>query len=313
MKYPFQPQNFTTATLALIEQMNQILGQYAQMGYSLTVRQLYYQLVSRNVVPNSQRSYKRVVNTAGNARNAGLMDWSAIVDRARGVHYLAHWEDPTDATNSLIGQFRVNRWINQPIHVEVMLEKDALAGVLAPVCEELDVRLHPNKGYSSLSKMYRHGIRLYNRVVEGKELHVIYCGDHDPSGMDMDRDIMERLELYSFGSHIHFTRVALTMEQIEEHNPPPQWAKATDSRSPAYVAQYGEDVWELDALEPQLLAQVVKEEVEDLRDEDLYQELIEMEAAMREDMEQYAGEWRERLDDGEIDYVPDWYKELVYS
>ena len=313
MKLAFETVNFTAKTLALIELMDQILTEYGAMGYRLTIRQLYYQLVARDVIPNSQRSYKRVVDIAGKARNAGKLDWYAIEDRARSEIYPAHWADPAKGVRRLAEQFRVDRWINQPNHVEVMLEKDALAGVLEPVCEELDVRLFPNKGYASLSMMFRHGIRLHNKQVEGgKELHIIYVGDHDPSGMDMDRDIQDRLDTYSFGKAIHFKRVALTMAQIHEYDPPPQWAKAQDSRTPEYVAQYGNDVWELDALEPDKLAEVVKDAVLELRDEDLYAEVMEIDQAMNADLETFADEWQEKVDAGDLEYMEDWYKELAY-
>jgi hypothetical protein len=314
MKHTFQIIKFNAATKALIERMDQILQEYKDMGYTLTVRQLYYQLVATNVVPNSKRSYKRVVSVAGRARLAGLLDWFSIVDRARNEIFPPHWVDPADATESLAEQFRVDRWINQPNHVEVMLEKDALAGVLEPVCEDLDVRLHPNKGYASLSMMFRHGVRMGTRSRRNiKSVHVIYCGDHDPSGMDMDRDIIERLDLFSQGTSIHFQRIALTMDQIEEHDPPPQWAKVSDSRYETYVNEFGEDVWELDALEPQTLAGVVKQAVLALRDEDLYEELMKMETAMRDDMWGYAEEWKTKLETEGLDYMPGWYKELVYS
>jgi len=314
MRRKFKTIKFTKATKDLIARMDAILTEYGEMGYRLTVRQLYYQLVARDIIPNSQRSYKRIVSIAGKARMAGMLDWSAIEDRGRRQVYPPHWTDPSTATKSLAEQFRVNRWINQPKHVEVFLEKDALAGVLGPVCRELDVRLHPNRGYSSLSKMFDHGRRLYFRErLDDKEIYIIYVGDHDPSGMDMDRDIVERLDLFSSGATINFERVALTMAQIQEKDPPPQWAKAGDSRSPAYVAEFGYDVWELDALDPPDLAQVVKDAVLALRDEDLYTDLMEMETAMRESLEANADDWREDLDAGDLDYVPDWYVDLAYD
>jgi len=129
----------------------------------------------------------------------------------------------------------------------------------------------------------------------------------------MDRDIVERLEILSMSSTIHFERVALTMDQIEEHDPPPQWAKAADSRSPQYVFLYGEDVWELDALEPRTLAEVVEASILQYRDVDLHDELMKLEDSMRADMTQFHQDYQERLDDGDLWYIPDWYKELAYG
>jgi hypothetical protein len=313
MKIAFESANFRGSTLALVEKMDNILTQYEGMGYTLTIRQLYYQLVSRNVVPNSQRSYKRVVDIAGKGRMAGMLDWSAIEDRARGMLYPPHWKDPATIVRKSAEQFRVDRWINQPKRVEIMLEKDALAGVLEPVCRELDVRLWPNKGYASLSMMFNHGRRLHwTHVDYGKEIHVIYFGDHDPSGLDMDRDIIERLYTFSGGTPIRFKRIALTMEQIEEYDPPPQWAKATDSRTEGYVAEYGEDVWELDALDPPVLAQVARGAILECRDESLYADLMEIEQSMRDELTEFADDYKERFDNDELDYLEDWYKELAY-
>lgn len=310
----YVPQNFRGKTLALVQKMDEILTQYKSQGYTLTVRQLYYQLVARDIVENSQRSYKRVVDIAGKGRLGGHLDWGAIEDRARGVHYPPHWKDPASVARAAADSFRVDRWINQPKRVEVMLEKDALAGVLAPVCKELDVRLWPNKGYASLSMMKDHGSRmLYANRYRGKEIHLIYFGDHDPSGMDMDRDIVERLAMFSAYTPIYFERVALTMEQIEEYDPPPQWAKATDSRSPGYVMEYGDDVWELDALEPPVLRQVAEDAILQYRDAGLHADLMAMEDDMKADLEDYADDYRDRLDGGVLDYIPDWYKELAYD
>lgn len=312
MKELFKSHNFRPKTLVLIETINSILRQYLAMGFRLTVRQLYYQLVARGEIPNTLQSYKRIVSITGKAREAGLIDWYAIEDRARTLIFPGHWDHPAVVAQTAANAFRVDRWINQPNHVEVMIEKDAVAGVLEEICNDLDVRLWPNRGYSSLSMMYRHGQRIYDVACgSDKQIYILYCGDHDPSGLDMDRDIETRLRLFSYYTDFQFERLALTMPQIEEHDPPPQWAKVTDSRYGEYVYNYGEDVWELDALPPDTLRDVVRDRILELRDEDLFQELKEMDDAMVADLQHYADQYKERFDNGELEYIPEWYKELI--
>jgi hypothetical protein len=129
--------------------------------------------------------------------------------------------------------------------------------------------------------MYDMAQRLQNNP--DKEIHIIYLGDHDPSGIDMTRDVKERLELFSY-TDVYVHRVALNMAQIEEYNPPENPAKMTDSRADAYIAQYGESSWELDALEPRVLAQIVRDEVMSLVDEDLLEVAKKQQRTWREEL-----------------------------
>ena len=186
----------------------------------------------------------------------------------------------------------IDKWDDQPNHIEVMVEKQALEGVLIPVCQELDVRFTANKGYSSQSHMYRIGARIYNKINAGKKVWVIYLGDHDPSGLDMDRDIVERLEMFS-GHSIELVRLALKMEQIEELQPPENPAKMTDPRADFYIAQYGDSSWELDAVEPAELARLVTDFVEDLRDQEIWEQSLELEDEMKGELKEFADRWEE--------------------
>lgn len=195
--------------------------------------------------------------------------------------------------------FRLDKWAEQPVHVEVMCEKQALEGVLEPVCSELDVSFTSNKGYVSQSFMYRKGKELIGHEEGGKRIELIYLGDHDPSGLDMDRDIEERLHLF-MGVHAFFevTRIALTRDQIETYDPPPNPAKVTDSRCGAYIEDHGDESWELDALEPSVLAGLVRDAVESVRDEELWQEACEREEEMRGDLIRMARRYRTESEAG---------------
>lgn len=291
MREAFEERNLEKSTLVLIGAAAKVLEEYAEQGFVLTVRQLFYQFVSRGWIENTQRAYGRVVNAVGKGRLCGYLDWELIEDRARETVYGAHWNDPAEIVDAAAQWFRIDKWEDQPNHVEVMIEKDALAGVLEPVCQELDLRFTANRGYGSLSLMYRVGKRLDRMAQDGKTVHVLYLGDHDPSGLDMDRDIGDRLSMFS-GVSLDPRRLALTMEQVEEYDPPENPAKLTDSRAQGYILSYGYSSWELDALEPSVLAALVRSAVADLRDDDLWRAAVERESQMRQELQEFADEYR---------------------
>lgn len=272
MKEQYITKRFNNDSLQLIDIINSILDDYEAQGYDLTLRQIYYQLVSRNVVPNTERSYKNIGNLVSDGRLAGLIDWSMITDRGRVCQTLSHWDDPAEILMSCAHSFRIDMWANQPNYVEVMVEKQALEGVLIPVCEELDVPFTANKGYTSSSAMRQAARRFLQADSDGKSLHVIYLGDHDPSGIDMSRDIGDRLDLFAYGVPIEVHRIALNIDQVKKFNPPPNPAKMTDSRAKDYVARFGKKSWELDAIEPAKLAKLVHDAISDLIDPEYWYE-----------------------------------------
>lgn len=292
MKEQFIWKNFRDKTRQLITLINAILGEYAALGFDLSVRQVFYQLVARGHLPNTESAWGKVINIVSEGRLAGLIDWDMIVDRGRRTIFAPHWRDPSEILDAAAESFRIDKWEDQSRHIEVMVEKQALEGVLTPVCRDLDVRLTANKGYSSQSLMYRIGKRLEYKIDQDKEIWILYLGDHDPSGLDMDRDIVERLEMFSNG-RLAVRRLALLMEQIEELNPPENPAKLSDSRAAGYIAEFGYSSWELDAVEPTELARLVREAVTSLRDEDLWLEAVAREEAMRLQLENLADDQRE--------------------
>src|SRR5215471_777560 len=141
--------NFGPTALQVIREANAIIAEYAAQGYDLTLRQLYYQFVSRDLLPNRQSEYKRLGDIVNDARLAGLVDWEAIVDRTRNIRVLPHWTDPAAIVQAAADSFAVEKWAEQPRRVEVWIEKDALVGVFEPVCEELDIPLFSCRGYTS--------------------------------------------------------------------------------------------------------------------------------------------------------------------
>lgn len=294
----YVPRNFSASSLQVIEQANEIIEQYTAQGYDLTLRQLYYQFVSRDLIPNKQSEYKRLGSIINDARLAGLIDWTAICDRTRELRSLAHWADPAEIVEGSASQYRIDKWATQPYRLEVWIEKDALVGVFERICEELDVPLLSCRGYTSQSEMWgaaQRLIRYYrgrgNRDNSnlGQQIVLLHFGDHDPSGIDMTRDITERLAL--FGLDLDVRRLALNMPQVVQYEPPPNPAKETDSRFAGYMQTYGDESWELDALEPDVLAELVRTEVHRLRDDDAWEEAEITETKQREVLQSVSDRW----------------------
>ena len=271
----------------LVDHVNEVLERYRAMGYTLTLRQVYYQLVARNIIPNSEKSYDNLGALINKGRLMGLIDWSMIVDRTREVHTPSHWQRPASILQTVVEAFRIDKWVDQPNHVRVMVEKQALEGILIPVCQDLDIQFSANRGYSSSSALWAMGRELRSLRHRGKAIHILYLGDHDPSGIDMTRDIEDRMDQFSRGP-VTVHRLALNMDQIEQYNPPENPAKITDSRARDYISRFGESSWELDALPPDVLANLVIEAVAELRSDDLYRARQRQEARMRIELKQFV-------------------------
>lgn len=292
MRRSYIKKQFRDDTLALLQTCNDILSEYSEEGYALTLRQLYYQLVSRDLIANTVQEYSKLGTAISNGRLAGFIDWEMIIDRGRETLAAPYWKDPQDFLDSVCPQFAIDVWKTQPVHVEVMCEKQALEGIVAPVCRELNVPFSSNKGYVSQSFLWRKSQEFLSLLLDGKvEIILLYLGDHDPSGLDMDRDLLERLETFlredgcrheqdAFEDRIQVTRVALTREQIHKYNPPPNPAKLTDSRAGDYIKEHGPYSWELDSLEPRVLTKMVRLSIMAFIDDDLWSKAQEKEQRM---------------------------------
>lgn len=275
-KICYASKSFRANTLALIDEANLIVTEYQSSGFSLTLRQLYYQMVARTILPNKQSEYKRLGSIINDARLAGLVDWHAIVDRTRSLRGNSHWDSPVSIVRSARQSYLMDKWRDQPYRVEAWIEKDALVGVIQRVCRELDVNYFSCRGYASASSVWRAGGRLASYLDKNQNPLVLFLSDHDPSGIDMQRDLQERLSRFA-GAWIEVKRIALTMDQIDQYGPPPNPAKVTDSRYKNYAWQHGNKSWELDALEPQVLVDLIEEEVLAARDEYDWNEKLEIE------------------------------------
>jgi len=288
----YEPKNFSELQTALIEKANDVIDDYIRKGFSLTVRQLYYVFVGNKYFPDEWRyvrvgpdkwrrdpngttnatpNYKALSKLISEGRMAGLIDWLAIEDRTRSSYANQHWTKPSEMIEVALNAYAIDKWSNQPHYVEVWVEKEALEQVLEKACRPLDVRFFACRGYGSQSAFWDAGYyRLKKQREAGKEVHILHLGDHDPSGMDMSRDILRKMQMFSDGS-VHVQRVALNMAQVEKFDLPPDPAKSTDPRFKDYAEKFGEESWELDALPPEILVDRISRAVLQFRDEKLWE------------------------------------------
>ncbi|HYE47285.1 MAG TPA: hypothetical protein VEA44_16090 [Caulobacter sp.] len=263
--------SFKPSSLRVIEQANEIIAEYEAQGFALTLRQLYYQFVARDLLANTLRNYKNLGEIINKGRMAGLVSWDAIEDRTRNLRSRSHWDTPRDIIDAARRSYHIDLWANQPNRVEVWIEKDALVGVIERVCNRYDVPFFACRGYSSQSEQWRAGLRLQGHIDRGQTPIVLHLGDHDPSGVDMTRDNQDRLTLFA-GEDIEVRRLALNIDQVRRYRPPPNPAKFTDSRAAGYIRAFGKSCWELDALDPSLIERLIEDELNDIIDGDLWTE-----------------------------------------
>jgi len=302
-KICYVPKNFGLAALEKIDLVNEIIEEYAAQGFDLTLRGIYYQMVSRDHIPNNIREYKNLGVLISDARLAGLVDWDRVVDRVRSLEQRSSWVSPAAIIRTASRSYHTDLWQKQEYRLEVWVEKNAVTGIVEPVCRRLDVPFFACIGYTSQTAIWEAAQRLRGYIREGKTPIIIHLGDHDPSGIDMTRDIRERLDLFltkdceeAYPSleyyGIEVNRIALNRDQISRYNPPPNPAKLTDSRATAYIREFGDSSWELDALSPNVVADLIEGEVSYYRDEKKWEEAVKEESKGVEFLEKTVKYWR---------------------
>lgn len=260
-KIAYIERNFRNKQRQQIIWADQICRDFSRQGYSLTLRQLYYQFVSKGLIPNNDREYNKLGDLISNARRAGLIDWNHINDRTRTVRGYSSWNNASEIIDSAAASFRYDLWerTEQAYRPQVWVEKDALVDVVARACATYRVPYLSCRGYASDSVIWGAAQEFRSLKARGVTPVIIHLGDHDPSGLDMTRDIGDRLAL--FGGSVNVIRVALNMDQIDQYSPPPNPAKVTDSRFAAYQEEYGDESWELDALAPNVIDDIIADEL----------------------------------------------------
>ena len=234
------------ATLNVIAQANAIIAEYASQNFTLTLRQLYYQFVARDLLEqNNLGQYKRLGRIINVGRDAGLIDWDAIEDRTREVHIHSAWNGPAHRIKSAAGYYYEDLWKTQRYRPEVWIEKDALLGVIEGVCNEFRVPYFSHHGNNSQTLQHEAGQRFARYLDQGLIPLVLHLADHDPKGIDMTRDNRERLRLYA-REDIEVRRIALNstngpVDQVRQYNPPPNFVKEKDSMTAGYRKQFDTD------------------------------------------------------------------------
>jgi hypothetical protein len=342
-KICYKSKKMGPSKLLIVRAANLIISEYMAKGYDLTLRQVYYQFVARDLFPddwrdpktgstNNLKSYSKLKTIIGEARMAGLVDWDAIVDRTRFVRSISTWDSPSEIISICARTFKLDKWKEQHYRPEVWIEKDALVGVVEPVCQREEIPFLACRGYTSLSELWSSARRLFQYLKGGQVPVILHLGDLDPSGMDMTRDIKERMEDFieinwlaqmmntrnatrgqiwesirekTGVKGVQVRRIALNMNQVEEYNPPPNPAKATDARFKKFSEEYGDESWELDALDPTVVGDLISSALAEYREEDKWEESVTVQEKMRNQLQVVSNRWEDVMerfaDEGEFD------------
>jgi hypothetical protein len=290
MREQFDHGQFRAAGLETVAQANEIIADYQRQGLTLTVRQLYYRFVAKGLIPNTFRAYKNLASTIDLGRRRGMIDWAAIEDRTRNLEKPNAWESPEEIIAAVARQYKEDIWATQPRYVEVWVEKEALVGVIESACKELRVPFLACRGYLSQSEAYDAGKRFQKVSRQGCDPLIFHLGDHDPSGLDMTRDNADRVREYS-RVDVEVIRLALNRDQIDQYDPPPNPAKESDSRFDAYREEHGDESWELDALEPSVLIELIQSAIQAQIDQDAWDAAIEVEQENTGSLADAAQDW----------------------
>lgn len=258
----------------LIQEAKKVISEY---DIRLTLRQIYYRLVAKQLIENAVTNYKSLSKALVEARLSGEIPFSDMTDMTRRAitDVTRHYEgqiyieeefapekiiEGTEYFGSSLNylknndkEFKLPRWNNQPIHTEIWLEKQALEGLFRTITDDKEVVLGTCRGYPSWDFLYSAAVRL-KRI--DKSIRIYYFGDFDPSGKDIYRFVQSAFR--TFGISADFELVAITLKQIEEYDIPHAPTKTTDSRSANHVARYGDIAVELDAVEPKILLQLIE-------------------------------------------------------
>jgi hypothetical protein len=280
-------------TQRLIDEARAILAAYRPM----TVRQVFYQLVSQQVVENCRSRYQAVSDALVDARREGAIPWHWIEDRLRVPRGLGDgWDSAeeflADGVAGLDRGYSAAVWPTQPRYLEAWLEKDALSGIFENALAPYNIGLNVGRGYDGWSSIHNAAVRFWD--VPQPETVILYFGDFDPSGEDMVRSLRERLS--DQGAEPTIIKVALSLDDVTRYNLPPNFTKAADSRRTAFVERFGDLSVELDALPPDVLRARIVEAVEDHMDMGALAEVREQEERGRGWLVEQVARIRRQID-----------------
>jgi hypothetical protein len=244
---------------------------------------VYYQFVSRGWEVNDDKAYHRIQHTIKTGRLEGVLDWDMIEDRSRTLHEVSHWRSPAEYVRAAGRSYSLDYWKWQHHAPLVLIEKDALIGVIENVCDELRLPYMGLKGFNSTTKNREFSETLKDQIEDGRAPIVFHLGDHDPAGLAATESLRNDLELMA-RQPVEVVRLALNKDQVEgiPANVLKDEDEIKDARYPKYLAEHGPEMWELDALEPSVIGELIREAVTDITDEDYWSYAQDREQAGRD-------------------------------
>jgi len=260
----------------IFEKVKEILEELKEQEVNVvTVRQIFYQLVSRNLIKNNPSGYNYIQRLLVSARYRGELDWDNITDESSYVGIPTYFNDINHLIRSASNSYKLNRWKEQENYVEVWCEKMALSSVVNPIIKKWQLISFIPGGRVSASDIYKAVERL--RAIN-KKCVILYIGDHDPSGLNIVlTDLPKRFK--EFNIDVKIKHIALTMEQIKKYNlPTDQISKQKDTNRKWFIEHTGSDkCWELDALKPNILKNVIEKNILKYLDKNKYNKMLEQE------------------------------------
>jgi hypothetical protein len=269
-------------TTRLIAQAKSILAEESPM----TIRQLFYRLVSIAAIENSRKDYQRVSTAMTKARNDERIPFDAIVDRSRPEYMPNVFEDAADYADVVSNGYRKDYWEIQPNRVEVWCEKDSIIGSIEDLTNKLGVMVRVARGFLSTTKAHA----LAGAIKKNhKPMTIFYLGDHDPSGRVIETDMYERI--HSYGAEFTIKRLAIFATDIAKFKLPPLRVKESDSRAASFLRRYSNRCVELDALPPTELRRRIEEAITAMLDRDLWDRAVIVEEAELASIRQIVERW----------------------
>jgi hypothetical protein len=255
MKLIYTSKCFQRKTLKRIGAINRILNEYAKQGYQMTVRQLYYQMVSRKIIPFDNREYNKLITLIANGRNAGLIDWDHIVDRSRDSYQVPLFDSVSDALQQAADNYHIDLWEDMPTMPVIWYEKAGLAQIIGRVASKYNIEHMATRGENSLTWLHQ--------VSQQTDI-ILYLGDHDGHGVQISDGMAAKVKMYSNGGTT-LKRIGISLDHGEEINAPKIPLKDVTNLSFDYRQRFGCGYgYEIDALDPKQLIDLIEEEIESL-------------------------------------------------
>jgi hypothetical protein len=296
----------------IIDAIIGITNRELQDGLNISLRGLFYKLVSQNLILNYLECYQKLSNLVDDCKYGGILDWNAIkVDDARNQRIDYCVENIPDALEDTVLQYKLNRQEGQPLYIEVWCEKETLVDVLRRITDKYHIPLCIVKGRDSSTAIYNGYQRFREELAQEREVRLIYIGDFDPSGKDMIRDIEDRIRFMLDNSTVDYSKhycnqistleyksklpkafkvdsIALTMNQIEKYRLPTNYAKESDRLYNWYIEKFKtKDCWEVDALDRKILTEILEEAIINLMDLDMYKKILQKEIDDKQFLEDF--------------------------